>query len=107
MTLLRIALKESRTGPYTQADTSAFFGAASKLITHNAYFWLLPHVFHCYSTGFPLIVGRASRLLSPAATRPNPGLELPNAQQLRQLGDIRRDPPRLNGQNRRGRDTDG
>jgi len=37
----------------------------------------------------------ASRLLSPAATRPNPGLELSNAQQLRQLGDIDRNAPRL------------
>jgi hypothetical protein len=26
---------------------------------------------------------------------------------LRQLGNIRRDPARLNGQNRQGRDTDG
>jgi len=30
----------------------------------------------------------------------------PSTHQLRQLGDIRREPLRLNGQNRQGRDSD-
>src|SRR6516225_343856 len=95
MAPLRTALKDSKDRAiYTGGHVPRSLARRLNKIPRHAYFWFLPHVFHRYSTGFPLRLSQACTCV-PACRHRWQTRASRLTHKLRQLGDVAGNPSRL------------